>query len=106
VDSLCIIQDSLDDALADWPREEARMLKIYKNATITISAASAADCGRGFLENRIAVINATQDAFRLPLLGEPADDPEYENMDIYHQKSVMCGFVSIPNLETMLRNRR
>ncbi|KAH9206461.1 heterokaryon incompatibility protein-domain-containing protein, partial [Leptodontidium sp. 2 PMI_412] len=52
IDSLCIIQDSLDD---DWPREAAKMPEIYKNAFATISAASANDCAQGFLEDREAI---------------------------------------------------
>ncbi|OCL11435.1 HET-domain-containing protein [Glonium stellatum] len=37
IDSLCIIQDSVDD----WERESARMAEIYMQSTITLSAASA-----------------------------------------------------------------
>lgn len=39
IDSLCIIQDSV----ADWEVESARMASVYKNATITIAASNAAD---------------------------------------------------------------
>lgn len=39
IDSLCIIQDSV----ADWEVESARMAYVYKNATITIAASNAAD---------------------------------------------------------------
>jgi hypothetical protein len=48
IDSLCIIQDSSED----WPREAARMTQVYKNAFVTISAASATDCAQGFLQER------------------------------------------------------
>ncbi|KAH8649308.1 heterokaryon incompatibility protein-domain-containing protein, partial [Xylariales sp. PMI_506] len=51
VDSLCIIQDSVEDK----DKEIVGMAKVYKNATITISAAAATDCGEGFLEDRSAV---------------------------------------------------
>lgn len=37
IDSLCIVQDAREDK----EREMANMMKIYRNATFTISAASA-----------------------------------------------------------------
>lgn len=67
IDSLCIIQDSLDD---DWPREAAKMPEIYKNAFATISAASANDCAQGFLEDREAIKVAASQGLFLPLLKE------------------------------------
>src|SRR5437016_11506675 len=45
VDSLCIIQDSLEDKA----KEIGRMSSIYKNAYVTISAAKATSCQGGFL---------------------------------------------------------
>jgi hypothetical protein len=48
IDSLCIIQDSNEDK----DKELMKMASIYKNATITISAAAAADSGYGFLQDR------------------------------------------------------
>ncbi|KAL8786276.1 MAG: hypothetical protein Q9213_002871 [Squamulea squamosa] len=48
VDSLCIIQDSFQDKL----KEIMRMDQIYSNANLTISAANADDCSRGFLAMR------------------------------------------------------
>ncbi|KAF1828678.1 HET-domain-containing protein [Decorospora gaudefroyi] len=43
IDSLCIIQDSIDD----WRREGSRMSQIYKNAIITLAATGAADGREG-----------------------------------------------------------
>ena len=48
VDSLCIFQDSTSDKDA----EIAKMDQIYKNARLTISAASAERCQDGFLARR------------------------------------------------------
>lgn len=90
IDSLCIIQDSFDDELADWPKEAAKMPQIYKNATITISAASATDCGDGFLEDRIGVKAAAQNALRLPLLGQPFEDPEDPNRILFSTIGDVC----------------
>ena len=44
IDSLCIIQDNL----ADWEIESAKMADIYKGALLTIMAASASDSQGGF----------------------------------------------------------
>ncbi|RSM04300.1 hypothetical protein CEP52_006882 [Fusarium oligoseptatum] len=43
IDSLCIIQDDLDD----WRREAARMKDIYAGSSITISASDARDSTQG-----------------------------------------------------------
>ncbi|KAK0643414.1 heterokaryon incompatibility protein-domain-containing protein [Cercophora newfieldiana] len=45
IDSLCIIQDDLQD----WEREAARMAHVYANAWVTISADAATDADKGFL---------------------------------------------------------
>jgi hypothetical protein len=45
IDSLCIIQDSMDD----WRAESANMAHVYANAHITIAADAAADSFSGFL---------------------------------------------------------
>ena len=64
IDALCIIQDSTEDK----DREVARMAVIYMNATITISAAAAADCGDGFLQDREEVALRLRAAMCLPVL--------------------------------------
>ncbi|KAI0659433.1 heterokaryon incompatibility protein-domain-containing protein [Cubamyces menziesii] len=48
LDSLCIIQDSLEDK----HREVASMARIYRHAYLTIDAASAASVEEGFLQDR------------------------------------------------------
>lgn len=64
IDSLCIIQDSVEDK----DKEIVRMASIYKNATITISAAAATNCGQGFLEDRPGVQFRLDQSIRLPFL--------------------------------------
>lgn len=51
IDSLCIIQDSL----ADWETESAKMADIYKGALLTIMAASASDSQGGFFGDRVVM---------------------------------------------------
>ncbi|EPE36489.1 hypothetical protein GLAREA_08652 [Glarea lozoyensis ATCC 20868] len=48
IDSLCIIQDDLDD----WRREASTMERVYSMAYFTIAATSAADSSQGFLNPR------------------------------------------------------
>ncbi|KAK4164312.1 heterokaryon incompatibility protein-domain-containing protein [Cladorrhinum sp. PSN259] len=48
IDSLCIIQDDLED----WEVESSRMAAIYANAALTIAAGGAADARQGFLGPR------------------------------------------------------
>ena len=48
VDSLCIIQDSIEDKM----QEIAKMSQIYSNATLTISAANGHTADSGFLAKR------------------------------------------------------
>jgi hypothetical protein len=45
IDSLCIVQDSVED----WGHESGRMVDIYKNCFLNISALSAANSTEGFL---------------------------------------------------------
>lgn len=53
IDSLCIIQDSMDD----WLRESATMGEIYKHSSLTIAATNAEDGSVGFLRKRPAEIH-------------------------------------------------
>ncbi|KAF2821973.1 HET-domain-containing protein, partial [Ophiobolus disseminans] len=77
VDSLCIIQDDPDDLT----RELASMPKIYKHATLTISAALAQTCNEGFLHPRSPRI--------VPLYGPPVrlrciDEQDAEGTIVLH----------------------
>lgn len=49
LDALCIVQDDTDDAKHQFNS----IAEFYKQADILISAASASDCGEGFLQSRI-----------------------------------------------------
>jgi hypothetical protein len=77
IDYLCIIQDDEDDKGI----EISKMPKIYKNAIVTISAASAPDCGMGFLEDRHAVLQRQQVAFCLPF------DPDNDEVPLGQDES-------------------
>ncbi|KAF1993423.1 HET-domain-containing protein [Amniculicola lignicola CBS 123094] len=75
IDSLCIIQDSIEDK----DKEIVNMANIYKNATLTISAAAATDCGQGFLEDRSEVQARLDISMCLPFL-TTADEETREAM--------------------------
>ena len=76
VDSLCIIQD--DDH--DKTRELARMRLIYRNAYITLCAASARGASEGFLQDRPAhpagISSSMHDAV-LPFICGPDEQGRY-----------------------------
>lgn len=48
IDSLCIVQDDI----AEWALEAAKMAALYSKAHVVIIAASASDCSEGFLQHR------------------------------------------------------
>lgn len=50
IDSLCIIQDSVQD----WERECSKMSSVYSGAWVTIAASDAADSSQGFLHNYVS----------------------------------------------------
>ncbi|KAI3339834.1 heterokaryon incompatibility protein-domain-containing protein [Ustulina deusta] len=50
IDALCIIQDDL----ADWEREAARMTTVYRNAWLTVVSAAGDSCYSGFLARKPA----------------------------------------------------
>lgn len=49
IDSLCILQDSMDDKLS----QIGKMQEIYQSAHVTIAAAGAINCTEGFLHRRM-----------------------------------------------------
>ena len=63
IDSLCIMQDCDEDK----HREMARMINIYKNAILTISAARAKSCDEGFLGVQDERVLLLQDSIQLPM---------------------------------------
>lgn len=57
IDSLCIIQDDLDD----WTREAARMQDVYAGSSVTISASDARDSTQGcFVDDNSDVIKRSR----------------------------------------------
>ncbi|KAI0802920.1 heterokaryon incompatibility protein-domain-containing protein, partial [Xylaria sp. FL0064] len=70
IDALCIIQDDL----ADWEREAARMITVYRNAWLTVVAAAGDSCHSGFLARKPAPPHAVV-PFRLD--GHPEEDGYY-----------------------------
>ncbi|KAI1088672.1 HET-domain-containing protein [Rostrohypoxylon terebratum] len=59
IDSLCIIQDSIQD----WTYEAAQMHLVYQNAKVTIVATSATSSHDGFLHRNIDTIPALKIAY-------------------------------------------
>ncbi|KAL5316961.1 hypothetical protein ACEPPN_016013 [Leptodophora sp. 'Broadleaf-Isolate-01'] len=64
IDALCIIQDSDSDKA----RELTQMPSIYKNALLTVSAAIAEDCEKGFLHDRPQIVKEIDQSFCVPLI--------------------------------------
>ncbi|KAI5357458.1 putative heterokaryon incompatibility [Septoria linicola] len=54
IDALCIYQDQQEfqESRDDWARESGRMHEVYRNAIVTIEAASASRTNDGFLTSR------------------------------------------------------
>lgn len=74
IDSLCIIQDSLDD----WREQALLMHRVYGYALITIVATSARSCHDGFLQRSIDLLHTAEVAYSVPVAGEqPGCDDNY-----------------------------
>ena len=54
IDSLCIIQDSLDD----WRKESVNMSKVYVNAVCNIAATGSSGCDEGLFHNQESALIA------------------------------------------------
>ncbi|KAI1734706.1 heterokaryon incompatibility protein-domain-containing protein [Xylaria scruposa] len=83
IDSLCIIQNDIDD----WQRESSRMKDVYQNAYLTIAAVSAADDTEGFLGHRPAALASLR-----------VVSPTGETADLYLRKQGQ--YYSFPTLDT------
>ncbi|KLU92596.1 hypothetical protein MAPG_11541 [Magnaporthiopsis poae ATCC 64411] len=78
IDSLCIIQDSVDD----WQREAKEMHNVYKHAKFTIAATSATSSHDGFLARDLSLVPAMKTRYsiagddqpRFFVLSPPLDD--------------------------------
>jgi len=57
IDSICIIQDDLND----WEEESGQMSRIYSNSYVTIAAARSTDDIEGFLDDRTEYIKVDVD---------------------------------------------
>lgn len=69
IDALCIIQDSDEDKA----KELTQMPNIYKEAILTISAAVADDCQKGFLGDRPEIIKLIDQSFCMPMIWDVRD---------------------------------
>ena len=56
IDSLCIIQDSIED----WQQESSKMCSVYGNAAINITATSSRNSDEGFLHQRPTAVQVMQ----------------------------------------------
>ncbi|KAK8061210.1 heterokaryon incompatibility protein-domain-containing protein [Apiospora hydei] len=72
IDSLCILQDSLQD----WVHESARMRDVYENAWVTIAASKASCSVEGFLGNQ----------------------ERHEHVSIPYQRGILSGEVVASNI--------
>ncbi|EJT82482.1 hypothetical protein GGTG_02455 [Gaeumannomyces tritici R3-111a-1] len=61
IDSLCIIQDSIDD----WQREAKEMHNVYKHAYFTIAATSATSSHDGFLARNLSLVPAIKTQYSI-----------------------------------------
>ncbi|KAF7943106.1 hypothetical protein EAE96_011049 [Botrytis aclada] len=83
IDSLCIVQNSLQD----WQQESAKMGKIYSHAYCTIAAAVAANC-----EGGLFALHS-----ELPLLPQAPDQPGI------HFKTPYPGWDNLYNKSTLIQ---
>ncbi|THV54724.1 hypothetical protein BGAL_0021g00270 [Botrytis galanthina] len=93
IDSLCIVQDSLDD----WKHESVLMASIYSNCYVNIAATGAADSSKGCLAPRSPLHRS------IPLFAKGLLQPETEDKNIFvrHSLNGLHQFYSTP---TILRN--
>jgi hypothetical protein len=80
VDSLCIIQDSVEDKT----REIANMGNIYKGSYVTFAAARAEGCNAGFLGVQQATCDRTSVAATIPVI---CPDGRTGNVMLYPARS-------------------
>ncbi|TAQ91339.1 hypothetical protein B7494_g308 [Chlorociboria aeruginascens] len=99
VDSLCIIQDSVEDKAI----EIGRMSNIYKNAYVTISAAKATTCEEGFLNSRVTADDVLRSSFKLKIL--TPKDPVALNqwIETYRVREDFSNYLPSNRLEAIFR---
>ncbi|KAH5069019.1 hypothetical protein HBI56_186060 [Parastagonospora nodorum] len=92
VDCLCIVQDDADDL----SRELAFMPKIYQRAWVTISASTADDVSKGFLQDRGYKVIVGQ----TPLEKSPVFSLPYVFVDGIRTSNIILGEAREPTDET------
>ncbi|KAH8810746.1 heterokaryon incompatibility protein-domain-containing protein [Xylogone sp. PMI_703] len=80
VDSLCIIQDSLED----WSRESITMKDVYGNCILNIAAQGAKDCEEGIFSHRDPLVSKPCRLFEDPERGELFVYPDDWNKNVHY----------------------
>ncbi|KAF7949986.1 hypothetical protein EAE96_007290 [Botrytis aclada] len=90
IDSLCIVQDSLDD----WKHKSNLMASIYSNCYVNIAATGAADSSKGFLAPRNPLHRS------IPLHAKCLLKPETDDKNIFvrHSLNGLHQFYSTPTI--------
>ncbi|TGO64931.1 hypothetical protein BOTNAR_0083g00140 [Botryotinia narcissicola] len=90
IDSLCIVQDSLDD----WKHESVLMASTYSNCYVNIAATGAADSSKGCLAPRNPLHRS------IPLFAKGLLQPETEDKSIFvrHSLNGLHQFFSTPTI--------
>jgi hypothetical protein len=65
IDSLCIIQDDVED----WQTESGKMADIYSDAYLVIGANRSADCNGGFLDPQDRTLSESRNIAMIENLG-------------------------------------
>jgi hypothetical protein len=68
IDSLCIIQDCLQD----WQQESAEMAEIYQNSWLTIAALKASSCHDGLFSAKIRELSPVVDSIQYRVYAQPS----------------------------------
>jgi hypothetical protein len=104
IDAICIVQDDL----ADWNRQSAKMFNIYRDSVLTIAASWARDADEGIfawrptnvLANTAMVLGLrySDDANKLTSQIEPEDEIEQDEQDLAYPANRICLPIG-PDLE-------
>ncbi|KAH8803638.1 heterokaryon incompatibility protein-domain-containing protein [Xylogone sp. PMI_703] len=92
IDSLCIIQDSVDD----WSFEAGQMRNVYQNAVLTIMAEASSDGGEGIFYTGDSKRKDHTKAIRVPYIGDDSD----QSACFYVRGCLTPGLESLTPLRT------